>query len=74
MTVEEEAKIGHFYKIKLHLVCEIHNITCMDSAAVLCRIGTDEMVVHNTNLSTCPGISISYWCTHTTDNTMQIKL
>lgn len=64
VTVEKEIQTGHFYKIKLHLVSEIYTNTCMDSVAVLCTIGNDEMVVHNNSFSTCPGNLISYCCIH----------
>lgn len=72
--MEEVAQTGHFYQIKLHLVCEIHPTKCMESVAVLCTVGSDEMVVYNRNISTCPGNAISYGYLHTTYDTKQLKL
>lgn len=56
MTISEETPIKLFYKMKIHLICEINQITRIDSVTINCTIGDDVLVLDNE--FSCPGNSM----------------
>lgn len=59
VTISEETRIRLFYKMKLHLVCELNEHKCIFSVAINCTIGGDAMVVGQNSTSYCPGTTTS---------------
>lgn len=61
VTVSDEILTRLFYKLKLRLVCEILKSECIDSIAISCTVGGED--VHfddHKNMSYCPDVTTSF--------------